>query len=89
MSGKPCHRSQPLQPNFLLQMGFDVLAGALGDYRRQPSAAGRERLSDRQVAQGADPRLAVHSRFRPAPRYSGLLSGGVNNAYHHAPPPPA
>jgi len=40
MSGKPCHRSQPLQPNFLLQMGFDVLAGALGDYRRQPSAAG-------------------------------------------------
>jgi hypothetical protein len=76
MSGKPCHRSQPLQPNFLLQMGFDVLADALGDYRRQPSAAGRERLSDRQVAQGADRRPAVHSRFRPAPRHSGFAKRG-------------
>src|SRR5713101_5452346 len=49
MSGEPRYRSQRLQPNFLVQMGFDVLADALRDYRRQPSAAGSQRLGDRQL----------------------------------------
>src|SRR5258705_11549557 len=70
MSGKPRYRSQRLQPDFLLQMGFDVLADALREYRRQPSAAGSERLGDRQVAQAPYPRPAMHNRFRPGPRHS-------------------
>ena len=75
MSGKPRHRSQRLQPDFLVQMGFDVLADALGEYRRQPPTAGRERLGGRHLPQRADPRPAVHHRFRAAPRHSGFAQG--------------
>src|SRR5205085_11299371 len=47
MSGKPCHRGQCFQPDFLVQMRFDVLADAMLEYRRQASTAGRERLGGR------------------------------------------
>src|SRR5580704_16322917 len=72
MSRKPRHRSQRLQADFLLQMGLDVLANALYNYRRQSSTGVPEPLGDLQLAQRADPRPAMHHRFRPAPRYSGF-----------------
>ena len=34
MRGEPCHGSQSIEAYFLVQMGFDVLADALRDYRR-------------------------------------------------------
>src|ERR1700677_2802987 len=44
MNRMPRHRSQQLQPDFLVQMRFDVLADPLRDYWRQSSTAGNERL---------------------------------------------
>ena len=83
--GEDCHGSQRIKAYFVVQMGFDVLADALCEYRRQSAAARRGRFGDRQMAQGTDSGTAMHKRFSPAARGAGFAQ---RRREQYAPPRP-